>query len=307
MGEKTFVTGAAANAATVTVGGFDFTEARLNKSTSGFSDSDTAIPTEKTSKARIDTISAVTDGFSMIQWGKRETSNSENYVPIMPFTSSTASYSSSSWPASNIETYIHWYPFCLNQDMTLKGFEFKVRYDDTGPLWVCIWEDTSYTGTYPYAHAPGDLKAWMKTNPASPPSAYNSAIYVDDGNDGIVYDSDNNNTQVALSAGIYWVSLHAEANHGGHSSYAMTYVWNKNQQKMLYTGGGQGLQVGHHPVSQGDKMLGYRYTSSGHGHKPDTSDGSWTPPSSWTGASSFSHAQISYASYGPPQLAFLMI
>lgn len=307
MGEKSFVTGAALNAATVTVGGFDFTEARLNKSTSGFSDSDTAIPTEKTSKARIDTISAVSDGFSMIQWGKVQTTNSVDYIPINPFCSAITTTSTSSMPANNVESYIHFFPFCLNQDMTLKGFEFKSAYDDTGPLWVVIWEDTSYSGSIPYNHGPGDLKAYLKTNPASPSGSYTTQTYVDDGNDGIVYDSSHSNTQVSLSAGIYWISLHGEVNHVGFSNNSFLYWHTNNVQKFIYGGGGSGVHLGYRDVSMKGNFAGLRISSGGTGHAPDSSDGSWTPPSSWTAASSFSHSNVDYALYGPPLMALYML
>jgi hypothetical protein len=154
---------------------------------------------------------------------------------------------------------------------------------------------------------PGNLVAWMKTT-GSIPSSGASALYIDDGNDSIVYNSSGTNGHVTLDAGIYWITVVGQANDMGSGSGAIIQRFTSSGASgSLYQGGGAGLEVAYnHGSGFGPDCLNLYYSSGGSGLTPD--DDSWTPPSSVAAASSFSISSLTIdPSYGPPGLVLLML
>ena len=305
MGKQGFRAKTAATS--VLVGDFELTEAKLMKATA-WQDNDAKIATAALSIDRVNTISAVSGGFEQKQYGQVLTTNSVDYIPVMPFTSMFNYGNLTSFHADRLTKYPSFFPFCLSQQMTLKGFQFGVHINDSGPAWVAIYDDTTTSGRF--AHMPGNLVAWMKTT-GTIPSNGSSALYIDDGNDGIVYNSSGTNGQVSLDAGIYWITMVGQVNDMGSGSGALIRRFTSTgASKALYNGGGAGLEVGYnHGSGMGPDALGLYYSSwvqSAGAMTPDDDD--WTPPTSLSGSTSFSidHLVVD-VQYGPPGIVLLML
>jgi hypothetical protein len=302
MGEQGFRTGGSTTITAIEVGGAGMTQDSVMSSTDTFELQDDKVPTAKLAQDRVDTISSA-EGFHQKVWGEVLTTSGVDYIPIDPSVSSAqgpANDPSNSNASGNTYFYSapRFYPFCNNQEMSLRGVSWKVSpVSDGGPLWFCLWQNTqSISGV---SNGPGALIAYVKATFASNPSVNSCQIFVDDGNDGVVYNASHVNGQVTIPVGMYWFSIHAQQNQGGTNSYAMIQNRNPNESRWAYAGGGQGLTMGYSGVSFGRTATGIYYDSSALSPNAST----WTPPASFTDATKW---KIDTAK-GPYDMAFLML
>ena len=303
MGEQGFRTGSSSTITGMGVGQTSLTQDSFMLSSESFSAADDKIPTAKMSQDRVDTMSSAV-GFHQKVWGEVLTTNSVDYIPIDPSVS-LAQGPDNDPSVSNApgNTYLYskprFYPFCNNQEMSLRGVSWKVSpVTDGGPLWFCLWKNTqSISGV---SNGPGELFAYVKAHWTTNPSVNSCQIYVDDGNDGYVFNASHVNGQVTIPVGMYWFSIHAQQNQGGTNSYAMIQNRYQNESKWAYDGGGQGLTMGYTGISYGPTAAGIYYDSS----LLSPTSSSWTPPSSFTDATQW---KISSADKGPYEMAFLML
>ena len=303
MGEQAFRTVSSEHDSIEIANEVELTESTFLISTDDYADTDTKIPTAKTSQDKIDTISS-SAGFEQKHWGKVKTVNSVDYI----------GFGLHSSQAEGRETYVtscqgndfhytnpRFYPFNMTKELTLRGINWRNgAVADTGPVWVCFWENTNSLTNV--SNGPGNLVAYIKLHLSSGTfGGTNASItFVDDGDDGFVFDSSHNNTQATLPVGKYWVSIHAQNNDAGTNSYSIFWCHQNNKQKLYYGGGGVGHTVGFKSSSFGPNIYGLYYNSSS--NSPDSD--SWTPPSNFISSVSSLREE---SNKGPYAISILML
>ena len=283
MGEQAFRTESSDHTTISILGVMDLDENDISPSSTTWStvqDSDAKIPTAKAAQDRIDTISS-SGGFEQKLWGDIKTNNGEDYFVISAVSNQADGTGLGMNTGSGNDYYNsnpRFYPFCMNKELTLKGINFKSASGDSGPVWICIWNNTNSLTNI--SNGPGSLVAYIKID--TNVSSFSEQTFIDSGSDGIVYNSSHTNTQVTIPVGLYWYSIHSQQNDAGNNSSSMFYFSTTNQQKDFYTGGYPGIDMGFASSSFGVRVYGLKYTNN---DNSPTSD-SWTP-SSFTTASEF--------------------